>query len=81
LRLNLRNWKKLAFFHSPGWPLLFAEHERRCRRSGGKAFKMRTGPFSLLTALVRNPATLAFFIPVLGWIPILWKGYRKNDPA
>jgi 1-acyl-sn-glycerol-3-phosphate acyltransferase len=81
LRLNLRNWKKLAFFHSPGWPLLFAEHERRCRRSGGKAFKMRTGPFSLLTALLRNPATLAFFIPVLGWIPILWKGYRKNDPA
>jgi 1-acyl-sn-glycerol-3-phosphate acyltransferase len=79
LRYNLRNWKKLAFFHSPGWPLLFAEHERRYRKSGGRAFHMRTGPFSLLKALVMNPSTIAFFIPILGWIPILIQGYRSDD--
>jgi 1-acyl-sn-glycerol-3-phosphate acyltransferase len=76
LQLNLRNWNKLAFFHSPGWPLLFAEHERLYRKNKGKVFKLRTGPFSLLTALLRNPATWAFFIPILGWIPILYRGYQ-----
>ena len=79
LRLNLREWKKLAFFHSPGWPLLFAEHERRYRKSGGKPFHMRTGPFSLLKALVMNPSIIAFFIPILGWIPILIQGYRSDE--
>jgi 1-acyl-sn-glycerol-3-phosphate acyltransferase len=79
LRFNLRNWKKLAFFHSPGWPLLFAEHERLYRKSKGRVFKMRTDLLALLTALLRNPSTLAFFIPILGWIPIIWQGYKRND--
>lgn len=75
---NLRHWNKLAFFHSPGWPLLFAEHERLFTKHKGRAFKLRTGPFSLIKALIMNPPTWAFFIPVLGWIPILVRGYQKQ---
>ena len=26
--------------------------------------------------LVHNPIVYAFFIPILGWIPIIWKGLR-----
>ncbi len=80
LKLNVKNWSQLAFFHSPGWPLLFAEHERLYNKSGGQPFHLHTGPFSLIKALIMNPSTWAFFIPVIGWIPILIRGYRKNEP-
>lgn len=78
LRFNLSNWRKFPFFHSPGWPLLFAEHERLYRKHKGKPFHMTTGIRSLLKALVMNPSTWPFFIPVLGWIPIIYRGYRRQ---
>jgi hypothetical protein len=31
--------------------------------------------------LWRNPLVLAYFIPVLGWLPLAIKGYRDNKLA
>lgn len=76
-KANLRNIRRLPFFFSPGWPLLFAEHERLYLRykKTGEPFKLRLGPFSFFRILLNNPFVLSFFIPLFGWIPILMKGY------
>lgn len=80
LRVNLRDFDKLPFFFSPGWPLLFAEHERLYQQAKreGKTPKMTFGWLSMLTVLLKNPFVWSFFIPILGWIPILIKGYSQK---
>jgi hypothetical protein len=35
-------------------------------------------PGTWLRMLWRNPITLAYFVPVLGWIPLAIKGYRNH---
>lgn len=83
LKINFMNLTKLPFFFSPGWPLLFAEHERLYTRykKTGERFKMTFGPLSLFRILLKNPFVLSFFIPLLGWIPIILKGYRTKNKA
>jgi hypothetical protein len=39
---------------------------------------METGFWSGIKYLFKNPLTLAFYTPVLGWIPLLIKGYRGH---
>lgn len=75
---NLRNLSRIPFFSSPGWPLVFAEHERLYKQNNGEPVEMNIGFFSLLGILFRNPFYISFFIPILGWIPILLKGYAGN---
>jgi 1-acyl-sn-glycerol-3-phosphate acyltransferase len=80
LKVNLRDFRRLPFFFSPGWPLLFAEHERLYQKSpkSDKPVKMDLGLLAMFKVFLHNPFVLSFFIPILGWIPILLKGYSKN---
>lgn len=80
LQVNLHDFKHLPFFFSPGWPLLFAEHERLYKnyKKTGKKEKLELGWFAIFKIIVRNPFVLSFFIPILGWIPILIKGYQNS---
>ena len=77
-KYNLKNLHKMPFFHSPGWPLIFSEHERKYQKNPGKAAEMKLGFGSFFKTLIKNPISWAFFIPILGWIPILWIGYRQS---
>lgn len=75
---SLKNILTLNYFTPPGWPLLFHEHHRLYVKGGGKPFSMKIGFWSGLKYMFNNPFTIAFYIPILGWIPLLIKGYRKH---
>ena len=73
------NRRFFPFFLPFAWPALFTEFERRFVKNGERRFKMRLdrpGAFWLL--VWRNPIVLAYFVPLLGWIPLAIKGYRDN---
>ena len=73
------NWRFFPFFLPFAWPALFAEFERRYVKNGERKFDLKLDrPGAWLRMLWRNPITLAYFIPVLGWIPLAIKGYRGN---
>ncbi len=72
--------KYFPFFLPTGWPLLFAEFERQHVK--GKS-KNPLRPFVLtwkdfIKALWYNPITICYFLPIIGWIPLLIKGYGKK---
>lgn len=76
LKNIVKHPRKLMFTFAPAWPLLFDEHERQYNNAPDKAnFKMEFTYFSLLLALIKNPKAWAFFIPIFGWIFIIYRGY------
>jgi hypothetical protein len=73
------NRRYFPFFLPFAWPLAFTEFERRYVKNGERNFQMpldKFGSFWLL--LWRNPLVLAYFIPLLGWLPLALKGYRGH---
>ena len=73
------NRRYFPFFLPFAWPVLFAEFERRYVRRGERRFTMpldRPGEF--WRYVWRNPLTLAYFVPLLGWVPLAIKGYRRH---
>ena len=73
------NRRFFPFFLPWAWPAMFTEFERRYVKNGERNFKMDLeSPGSFWKMMWRNPITLAYFIPVIGWIPLAIKGYRGN---
>jgi hypothetical protein len=73
------NWRYFPFFLPFAWPAMFTEFERRYVKEGQRNFRMQLDrPGAWLRMLWRNPITLAYFIPLLGWIPLAIKGYKGN---
>ncbi|SNR61858.1 MULTISPECIES: hypothetical protein [Hymenobacter] len=73
------NWRFFPFFLPWSWPALFQEFERRYVRNGHRAFDLDLRrPGAYWRMIWRNPFTLTFFIPVLGWIPIAIRGYKGH---
>jgi 1-acyl-sn-glycerol-3-phosphate acyltransferase len=73
------NWRFFPFFLPFAWPAVFTEFERLYVKEGRRNFRMKLDqPGAWLRMLWRNPLTLAYFIPLLGWIPLAIKGYRGN---
>jgi hypothetical protein len=73
------NRRYFPFFLPFAWPVAFTEFERRFVRNGERGFSLnldRPGAFWKL--LWRNPLVLAYFIPLLGWLPLAIKGYRGH---
>jgi 1-acyl-sn-glycerol-3-phosphate acyltransferase len=78
-RIWRKNVRKFPFFMAAFWPSLFAEFDRSYRFRESK--RIRVGFLSGIKSLYHNPMTIAFFLPVIGWIPILFhglKGRRKG---
>jgi len=65
-----------------GWPVLFAEFERRYQQKikhGTTPKKpLNFGWWSFLTYLIKNPFYIFFYIPVIGWLPLWIKGFKKS---
>ncbi len=73
------NRRYFPFFLPFAWPAMFTEFERLYVKEGRRDFTMDlTSPGAWLRMIWRNPFTLTFFIPVLGWIPIAIRGYKGN---
>jgi 1-acyl-sn-glycerol-3-phosphate acyltransferase len=73
------NRRYFPFFLPFAWPAVFTEFERLYVKEGRRNFKMKLDePGAWLRMLWRNPITLAYFVPVLGWIPLAIKGYRNH---
>jgi hypothetical protein len=73
------NWRYFPFFLPFAWPAAFTEFERRFVKNGERNFDLgldRPGAFWKM--LWRNPLVLAYFVPLLGWIPLAIKGYRGH---
>jgi 1-acyl-sn-glycerol-3-phosphate acyltransferase len=73
------NRRFFPFFLPFAWPAVFTEFERLYVKEGKRNFRMQLDrPGAWLRMLWRNPITLAYFIPLIGWIPLAIKGYKGN---
>lgn len=57
-----------------GWPALFTEFDRRYKKEGKAPHGVIRGWFRFWKIVIRNPIVLAYFLPLIGWIPITIKG-------
>ncbi|MEM9986420.1 MAG: hypothetical protein AAF804_15105, partial [Bacteroidota bacterium] len=74
---NLRkHWRSLPYWTPIGWPHLFTEYDRRYYSEAEPPHGVVKGWFKFWRIIWNNPMVLAYFIPVFGWIPIIWKGMR-----
>ena len=71
----LKHWRDLPYWTPIGWPALFTEFDRRSRKGESPKGVIR-GWFQFWKIVFRNPIVIAYFIPVLGWIPILHRGLQ-----
>ena len=58
-----------------GWPLIFAEFERKWYKTKERPIKIKLGFWAIFRILLRNPITLCYYLPIIGWLPLLIKGY------
>ncbi len=74
-----KNMKYFPFMFPIAWPLLFGEFERQWKRykKTGQPIQMKFGFFAPLLFMLRNPITICYYIPIIGWIPLLLRGYSK----
>lgn len=63
-----------------GWPAVFLEFQRRWVAQGKKGkLYIDFSKFSLLKAIARNPILIAYFLPILGWVPIFYFGLKGRE--
>lgn len=75
--ISIRNLGKMPYSMPWGWPLLFAWFIRLWRRNQIDKMPEKTGFLSAIKILFLSPKQLFFYLPLLGWIPILFKGLKK----
>jgi 1-acyl-sn-glycerol-3-phosphate acyltransferase len=82
VKLLMSAWKehfKTSFIHLPVfWPFLFSENDKLANTTGSGQYK---GPRSLrflFKSVFNNFTKVIFFIPILGWIPILISGQQNQ---
>jgi len=73
-KIWVKNYKKFPFFVSCFWPSLFNEFDRLYKTR--KVKTVRVSFLSGIRAFFHNPMMFAFFLPILGWIPILIHGLK-----
>ena len=73
----VKHWRDLPYWTPIGWPALFTEFDRRSR-AGEKPKGVIRGWFQFWRIIFRNPIVLAYFLPVIGWIPILNRGLKNR---
>ncbi len=76
---NLFKRKKLFPLTTPfGWPLLYAEFERRFQLDQTGNFDMEFGWKAFFKYLIKNPFFIWFYIPIIGWLPIALRGFKRT---
>ncbi len=67
-----RNLSTFPLWLPIGWPLLFWEFERQCVREGHCDRPLQLGPLALFRIIARQPWLISYYLPVIGWLPILY---------
>lgn len=78
IKTIFKNLSKTPYIFPSGWALMFLEHERQFTKGNGNAVKMKFGYFSWIVWLFKTPRAIFFYIPFLGWIPIIWQILKKK---
>ncbi|MCI4668369.1 MAG: hypothetical protein MRZ79_09535 [Bacteroidia bacterium] len=71
-----KHWWDLPYWTPIGWPALFTEFDRRYQKGEKKPKGIIRGWFRFWRIAFKNPIVFAYYIPILGWIPILIKGMK-----
>ncbi len=79
-----KNIKSLPYNLPFLWPILFTEYNRKYRKNKSTKFSLPLRGLSVLWMMIKNPITISFFIPVLGWLPLIirdayFKKKKKNQ--
>jgi hypothetical protein len=56
---------------------LFAEWERVRIKKGDRKSKLKLGFLSTWRILFKNPKVIAYYLPLIGWIPLGISGFRR----
>ncbi|MEL6696826.1 MAG: 1-acyl-sn-glycerol-3-phosphate acyltransferase [Bacteroidota bacterium] len=75
----VKNWRDLPYWTPIGWPALFTEFERRYQKEEAPPRGVIRGWFKFWRIIFRNPILIGYYIPLLGWIPILIKGLYGRE--
>ena len=73
-----RRWRDLPYWTPVGWPHLFTEYDRRYYSEPEPPRGVIKGWFRFWRIVWKNPIVLAYFLPLLGWIPIIRRGLRNR---
>ncbi len=73
-----KNIRYLPYILPTSWPALFCEFETKYKKKEDKDFEFKANFFSIIWFMIKNPISFAYFIPFLGWIPLIINGYRNN---
>ena len=77
--ITFKNLDKLPFSMPFGWPLLFEQFNLLWKKNKIDDKPLRLGFLSSLRILLQSPKQLFFYLPIIGWIPLLIKGLRKKS--
>ena len=69
-----KHWRSLPYWTPVGWPALFSEYDRRYYQDRELPTRITRGLFRFWYIVWKNPIVIAYFIPIIGWIPILYRG-------
>jgi len=80
------DWVKTGFrqikqfpYHIPiFWPTIFQYHDKWHQKNPTGTFKKPKGILGLFKMLLATPFSIFFFLPVIGWLPILYRGYKQR---
>ncbi|MEZ4774900.1 MAG: 1-acyl-sn-glycerol-3-phosphate acyltransferase [Bacteroidia bacterium] len=75
----IRHWRRLPYWIPPGWPALFSEYDRRYYKDKELPSRITSGWFRFWYIVWKNPIVLAYFLPVVGWVPILLRGLKGRE--
>ena len=65
-----------------GWHIAFMEFQRRWKKQGMKGkLTINYRKLPLWKAILKNPIAIAYFIPIIGWIPIAYFGLKGREKA
>jgi 1-acyl-sn-glycerol-3-phosphate acyltransferase len=73
--------KQFPFNYPFGWMLVFMEYVRRWEKGEGrdKPLIIDFKKESLLKMLWRNPMAIFYHVPLLGWLPLAYRGLKGRD--
>ncbi|MCB0839587.1 MAG: hypothetical protein KDD99_23110, partial [Bacteroidetes bacterium] len=83
IRNHVKYWRSLPYWTPLGWPALFSEYDRRYYRERALPTRITRGLFRFWYIVWKNPIVIAYFLPIIGWIPLLFRGLwgrRKVKP-
>ena len=79
LRKAWQQRRMFPFYLPWGWLFLFHEFMRLWnKRKSDEEISIKFGFGSLFMMMLKNPFTIFYFLPIIGWLPIIWRGWKRS---